>query len=120
MVTHFHHHYDAVMRRPFSGALLGEAQPCAEQTVGLRLQGIRDRERKRAGEEVMLASLQQKLKGGASQGQCKSGAPASVSSGQMASLPGLLKQVPLLMANSDLPFLSHLGPLRPCLEKGDS
>lgn len=39
MVTHFHHHYDAVMRRPFSGALLGEVQPCAEQTVGLRLQG---------------------------------------------------------------------------------
>lgn len=97
VATHFHHCYEVVVRQPFSGVLLAEPWPCAEQTAGLGLRGMRSRERKPAWEEVMLASLQQKLRGVASQGQCKSGAPESVSSGQMASLPGLLKQGPLLM-----------------------
>lgn len=96
MATHFHHHYDVARRQPFSGMPLGEPRPCAEQTVGLGLLGIRGRQRKPAPEEVTLASLQ-KLKAVASQGQCKSGAPESVSSRQMALLPGLLKLVPLLM-----------------------
>lgn len=78
--------------------LLAEPWPCAEQTAGLGLRRMKGGERKPAWEEIMLASLQRKLRGVASQRQCKSGAPESVSSRQMASLPGLLKQVPLLMA----------------------
>lgn len=97
MTTHLHRHYEAVRRRPFFGMLLGKPRPCAEQTGSLGLWGIRGRQRKAARVEVMLASPQQKLKGVAGQGQCKSGATESVSSGQMALLSGLLKQVPLLI-----------------------